>query len=209
MPAAACTACAQAPIPPDALPGSGRQTHSTRRNLTAKDAMFGTRAHQKSLANIHDHLSSWKVDLDVLGASNSFHKSVRPSHSSSPAVGPGFPGEPCTGSSCRRRQHSSALPATSCRAQPPAAVCASSAASWQPAALAAVSCLTSRCLWQASAPAAPPARAPAQAGTARAGHQGGHLRRDLRPRQHARLLLPRRRLQVRPACRLHALPGLS
>ena len=31
--------------------------------LTAKDNEFGTRVHEKTLGNLHDHLTSWKVKL--------------------------------------------------------------------------------------------------------------------------------------------------
>ena len=45
-------------------------------NLTANEVPFGARVHQKVFANLHDHLSSWKVDLDINGTANSFHKTV-------------------------------------------------------------------------------------------------------------------------------------
>lgn len=41
---------------------------------TAKDLPFGTRVHKYTFANLHDHLSNWKVDLDVLGTENSVHR---------------------------------------------------------------------------------------------------------------------------------------
>ena len=44
--------------------------------LTQKDLRFGTRTQQQVLSNIHDHLSSWKVDFDINGTSNSFHMTV-------------------------------------------------------------------------------------------------------------------------------------
>lgn len=39
---------------------------------TWRDAPFGTRVHSHTLAHIHDHMSGWKVDLDVLGTNNTF-----------------------------------------------------------------------------------------------------------------------------------------
>ena len=44
--------------------------------LTQKDLKFGARVHQKVLSNIHDHLTSWKVDFDINGTANSFHRTV-------------------------------------------------------------------------------------------------------------------------------------
>ena len=44
--------------------------------LTTKDSKFGTRTHNKALSNIHDHLTSWKIDFDVGGTSNNFHTTV-------------------------------------------------------------------------------------------------------------------------------------
>ncbi|CAD7705112.1 unnamed protein product [Ostreobium quekettii] len=41
---------------------------------TLKDVPFGTRVHQYTFANLHDHLSGWKVDLDILGTQNSIVK---------------------------------------------------------------------------------------------------------------------------------------
>lgn len=41
---------------------------------TNSDAPFGTRVHKHSFATLHDHLSGWKVDLDVLGTRNSVHR---------------------------------------------------------------------------------------------------------------------------------------
>eukprot|EP01023_Acetabularia_acetabulum_P004083 TRINITY_DN11717_c1_g1_i1.p1 TRINITY_DN11717_c1_g1~~TRINITY_DN11717_c1_g1_i1.p1 ORF type:complete len:947 (-),score=198.93 TRINITY_DN11717_c1_g1_i1:162-3002(-) len=41
---------------------------------TVRDMPFGTRVGKHTLANIHDHLSGWKVDLDVAGRNNSFEK---------------------------------------------------------------------------------------------------------------------------------------
>lgn len=38
---------------------------------TINDLPFGTRVHQYTFANLHDHLSGWKIDLDVLGTKNS------------------------------------------------------------------------------------------------------------------------------------------
>ncbi|GAB4821559.1 hypothetical protein N2152v2_008605 [Parachlorella kessleri] len=37
---------------------------------TFQEAPFGTRVHKYVLANIHDHLSGWKVDLDIEGRNN-------------------------------------------------------------------------------------------------------------------------------------------
>lgn len=45
--------------------------------LTQPDLKFGTRIQQKVLGNIHDHLTSWKVDLDINGTANSFHRTVQ------------------------------------------------------------------------------------------------------------------------------------
>ena len=39
---------------------------------TAREAPFGTRVAERVLANLHDHLSGWKVDLDVAGTANAF-----------------------------------------------------------------------------------------------------------------------------------------
>uniref|UniRef100_A0A1D1ZP82 Amine oxidase n=1 Tax=Auxenochlorella protothecoides TaxID=3075 RepID=A0A1D1ZP82_AUXPR len=39
---------------------------------TRRDTPFGTRVHTNVLANLHDHLSGWKVDLDVAGVNNTF-----------------------------------------------------------------------------------------------------------------------------------------
>ncbi|GMH38438.1 hypothetical protein BSKO_06322 [Bryopsis sp. KO-2023] len=41
---------------------------------TRRDIPFGTRVHKYTFANLHDHLSGWKVDLDILGGKNSIHK---------------------------------------------------------------------------------------------------------------------------------------
>lgn len=41
---------------------------------TSSDAPFGTRVHKHSFATLHDHLSGWKVDLDVLGTQNTMHR---------------------------------------------------------------------------------------------------------------------------------------
>lgn len=41
---------------------------------TSSDAPFGTRVHRHSFATLHDHLSGWKVDLDVLGTKNTMHR---------------------------------------------------------------------------------------------------------------------------------------
>lgn len=43
---------------------------------TAKDLPFGTRVHEYTFANLHDHLCNWKIDLDVLGVENSVHRHV-------------------------------------------------------------------------------------------------------------------------------------
>lgn len=45
-------------------------------NLTKNDLKFGTRTREKTLSNIHDHLTSWKIDLDINGTRNNFHKTV-------------------------------------------------------------------------------------------------------------------------------------
>eukprot|EP01025_Chloroclados_australasicus_P041422 TRINITY_DN4386_c1_g1_i3.p1 TRINITY_DN4386_c1_g1~~TRINITY_DN4386_c1_g1_i3.p1 ORF type:complete len:942 (+),score=92.97 TRINITY_DN4386_c1_g1_i3:198-3023(+) len=39
-----------------------------------RDMPFGTRVGKNTLANIHDHLSGWKVDFDIKGRNNSFEK---------------------------------------------------------------------------------------------------------------------------------------
>eukprot|EP01025_Chloroclados_australasicus_P055731 TRINITY_DN681_c0_g1_i1.p1 TRINITY_DN681_c0_g1~~TRINITY_DN681_c0_g1_i1.p1 ORF type:complete len:875 (+),score=47.75 TRINITY_DN681_c0_g1_i1:294-2627(+) len=39
---------------------------------TWKDGNMGTRIHKYSFANLHDHLSGWKIDIDVKGINNSF-----------------------------------------------------------------------------------------------------------------------------------------
>lgn len=44
---------------------------------TTRNAPFGTRVHKYVFANLHDHLSSWKVDLDVVGVNNSFVTQAR------------------------------------------------------------------------------------------------------------------------------------
>eukprot|EP00210_Caulerpa_lentillifera_P002350 g2255.t1 len=41
---------------------------------TIRDTLFGTRVGKHSLALLHDHLSGWKVDLDVLGTKNSVRR---------------------------------------------------------------------------------------------------------------------------------------
>ncbi|GAB4817152.1 hypothetical protein N2152v2_004198 [Parachlorella kessleri] len=41
--------------------------------ITFRDQRFGTRVQKYVLANIHDHLSGWKVDLDIEGRNNTFH----------------------------------------------------------------------------------------------------------------------------------------
>jgi len=43
---------------------------------TESDAPFGTRVHKHSFATLHDHLSGWKVDLDVLGTKNSIQREI-------------------------------------------------------------------------------------------------------------------------------------
>lgn len=41
---------------------------------TDRDIVFGTRVGKHTLALLHDHLSGWKVDLDVLGTENSVRR---------------------------------------------------------------------------------------------------------------------------------------
>eukprot|EP00210_Caulerpa_lentillifera_P000478 g461.t1 len=41
---------------------------------TVRDTVFGTRVQKHALALLHDHLSGWKVDLDVLGVDNSIRR---------------------------------------------------------------------------------------------------------------------------------------
>eukprot|EP01024_Parvocaulis_polyphysoides_P014965 TRINITY_DN1637_c0_g1_i2.p1 TRINITY_DN1637_c0_g1~~TRINITY_DN1637_c0_g1_i2.p1 ORF type:complete len:430 (-),score=53.70 TRINITY_DN1637_c0_g1_i2:276-1454(-) len=44
--------------------------------MTKRDKPFGTRVGKYTFANLHDHLSGWKVDLDIKGVLNSFQESI-------------------------------------------------------------------------------------------------------------------------------------
>ena len=45
-------------------------------NQTAFEAPFGTQVVKHVLCNLHDHMSGWKVDLDVGGTNNTFINTV-------------------------------------------------------------------------------------------------------------------------------------
>ena len=45
-------------------------------NRTAFEAPFGTQVAKNVLCNLHDHMSGWKVDLDVGGTNNTFINTV-------------------------------------------------------------------------------------------------------------------------------------
>lgn len=44
--------------------------------ITQPDVKFGTRVHEKTTGNLHDHLSAWKLDFDINGPVNTAHKTV-------------------------------------------------------------------------------------------------------------------------------------
>ena len=48
----------------------------SRGNQTAFEAPFGTQVGKNVLCNLHDHMSGWKVDLDVGGTNNTFINTV-------------------------------------------------------------------------------------------------------------------------------------
>nr|QOL01225.1 putative extracellular protein TR9_033 [Trebouxia lynnae] len=56
---------------------------------TKMDLPYGTVVHTYTLGNIHDHLSGWKVDLDVMGQSNCFHKATLAAGTFEEVFGPG------------------------------------------------------------------------------------------------------------------------
>ena len=65
-------------LPKSFLAGYMQSTYyDNQHGLTQKDQAFGIRLQQKTLGNLHDHLSCWKIDFDINGTSNNFHKTVR------------------------------------------------------------------------------------------------------------------------------------
>lgn len=44
---------------------------------TYQDDPFGVRVHEYAFGKLHDHLSGWKVDIDILGTSNTIRKQVQ------------------------------------------------------------------------------------------------------------------------------------
>lgn len=44
---------------------------------TVEDDPFGARVHNNAFGKLHDHLSGWKVDIDVIGTTNSIRKQVQ------------------------------------------------------------------------------------------------------------------------------------
>ena len=51
--------------------------------------VFNPEHQVQALSNIHDHLTSWKVDFDIVGTSNSFHRTVLLAGNYDDIFGPG------------------------------------------------------------------------------------------------------------------------
>lgn len=58
------------------MAGYMETTFYDENGATWRDLPFGVPVHKRVIANLHDHLSSWKVDLDVHGLNNTFVKEV-------------------------------------------------------------------------------------------------------------------------------------